>query len=295
MTESKFVFNGFNYYCLIKNSVNTKCNPIIMLSGAFQDVKSWSKYIEKFNSLSTIIIIDLPGSGKSDILPYHYEFDFLVSVLFDLFNKLNIKKAEMMTASYSTPIGFLFSEKHPELISHLILIGTMKEFPKHMVDSAEKTFTQIEKGNIDSFSKDIVSILMNFKKKDKIKKYDAVEKILYNKIKSMDEKDKYRYIENTKRLIYHSKINFNFTFNVPVLVFTGEYDFFTTPKFCKDIAKLFNNSIFTTIKDSDHLCGIEQFEPTMSLMTNFLTDNHIKAIEGCNNIEKITKKNYLQF
>ncbi len=283
--EYKFNFNGFNYYCIITKSGNKKCNPIVALSGAFQNMQSWNKYLEYYTQFSTVILVDVPGSGKSDILPHEYDLDFLVSSLFELFQHLNIKKAELLAASNGTPIGIVFTDKYPELVSHLALIGTMKNFPSHMLKQTENTFTRIYNNEMDKFAEEVLNIIMNVNKKENIKRYSAVRRVLFKIIERLDEEGRLKYIENTKRLIYLEKSDYNFTFKSPVLVFTGENDSFTKPEYCKEISTSFENSIFTTIKDSDHLCNIEQFNYTNNLIMKFFLNKLGNSIEGCNEIE----------
>ena len=80
--EYKFNFRGFDYYCLVAKSNDKKCHPIVAISGAFQNMQSWNKYLDFYTQFSTVILVDVPGSGKSDLLPHHYSLDFLADSLF---------------------------------------------------------------------------------------------------------------------------------------------------------------------------------------------------------------------
>ena len=189
MNEYKFNFKGFNYNCLIKKSTKNICNPIIMISGAFQDIKSWNKFIEKYTALSTVIIVDLPGTGDSDLLPYKYDFEFLSDALYELVIKLKLNKIEIIAASYGTPIGVLFTNKYPLLVSHLVLIGTVKKFPKNLIPKIEKSFTQIKENKIVEFSENVLGILMNNNKRNEINNFELLYKIINRKILSLTNYD----------------------------------------------------------------------------------------------------------
>ena len=94
--------------------------------------------------------------------------------------------------------------------------------------------------------------------------------------------DKTKYIENTKRLLEYKNGYWDFKYKSPVLVCTGEYDKFTKPEYCSEIATFFSNSTTITVKNSDHLCNIEQFNYTNNLITTFLMDKSLQNIPGCN-------------
>ncbi|MFC2136821.1 alpha/beta fold hydrolase [Bacteroidota bacterium] len=283
--ECIYNYNGFNYHYLIAKSKNAKCNPIVALSGAFQNINTWNRYLDYYTQFSTVILIDVPGSGKSDILPNYYDLEFIAISVYDLFQHLNIKKAELLAASYGTPIGIIFANKYPNLLSHLALIGTMKRFPNHMIKKVENTFVRIYNNEMDKFANEVLNIIMNIEEKDKTRKYRAVRRVLFKILTELNNDDRSKYIENTKRLIYHKEIDYKYIFESPVLVFTGENDYFTKPEYCKEIALLFKNSVYTTIKNSDHLCNIEQYNYTNNLITSFFTNKLTGNIEGCNDIE----------
>jgi pimeloyl-ACP methyl ester carboxylesterase len=196
-----------------------------------------------------------------------------------------LKKAEIIAISYGTPIGIVFSNKFPEFVSHLVLIGTMKKFPPHMIIRAEHTVSLLRRNQMQQFADEVLDCIMNYYKENDINRFDVIRRILYRNLENMNKNEQTNYIENTRRLLYHREIDENFNYYSPALVFTGEYDCFTKPEYCREIAWLFEKAIFTTVKNADHLCNIEQFDLTNNLIECFLLNKDLKKLPGCNKVE----------
>ena len=238
--------------------------------------------MDSYTNLSSVILVDLPGVGRSDTLPRKYDLEFLVKSLYKVFCHLNLEKAEIVAASYGTPVGILFSNNYPDLVSHLTLIGTMKEFSNQMREAAELSVELIMNNNMEEYADVFLNTIMNCKEKGKISRFDAIRRILYYTIMKLSKDDKIKYVENTKRLLEYKGDDFDFKCSSPVLVCTGEYDTFTKPEYCSEIATFFRNSTFVTIKNADHLCNIEQFNYTNNLITSFMLNKSMQNIPGCN-------------
>jgi len=285
--EYQFNYSGFNYYCIVQQSEFRKCNPIVVLGGAFQSMQSYNKHLEHYAQMSDVVLVDLPGTGKSDVLPHDFGIDFLVSSLHHLFEQLQLKCVELVCASYGTPIGIVFANTYPHMVSKLVLIGTMKAFPPHRRKQVELSFATMNR-NMLAFADSILEILMNYEMQQNIKRFSSVNKVLRKIVENTLEEGKMKYVANSMRLLNFSPSESVFDFETPTLVFTGEHDSFTHPDFCREMASTLRNGVFTTIKNSDHLCNIEQFRITNNLIAAFLMNNDLNTIDGINSIEKFS-------
>ena len=48
---------------------------------------------------------------------------------------------------------------------------------------------------------------------------------------------------------------------------------------------MLNNVTYTTIKNADHLCGLEHFNTNIELITKFITNKELVHIKNCNRVE----------
>ncbi|SIP73697.1 alpha/beta fold hydrolase [Xenorhabdus innexi] len=77
-------------------------------------------------------------------------------------------------------------------------------------------------------------------------------------------------------------------FNKPTLFITGEYDIITPPENVKHCASIFPNSLFTTIKKSDHLVMIERPDVLTNILIQFFNGKNPIKNNELNNIEVIS-------
>lgn len=286
--ELELTMRGFRYYCRVLRSENESCHPILFLSGAFQTMDSWGKFVEYFHDKTTLILVDLPGVGKSDILPPDFGLDFLTECVENVLIHVSIPKVNVFSASYGSPIGYEFAKHYPHRVSHLLLAGIMREIPKESVASVYATITFLQQKKISEFTEEVINGLLCMDP-EKVSKCKVVARMFRNQLKQLTTNQIEKYIANTLRLFKHTPLNINHSPNVPTLVFTGEHDTFTKSEYCKEIANSFQHATFTTIKNADHLCHMEQFEAVIELSHKFFIDELLDVLPGCNPIEHIKR------
>ena len=275
---------GFKFPYQLSGTPNPDLPPVFFVSGAFQNMAAWKRYEKAFAPLTQVILADLPGMGKTEILPYQYGFEFLASGLNKVLTTLKINKVYLVAASYGTPLAYHFACEYPHKIHKLALVGTMKEIPaKAMKHIIEGLFYALKR-NSKNFIEEALTTLLN--QKAVIIHQRLASRLLQGGIKEMTERDYDRFYNNTLRLICHSD-----TFkqmsppSVKTLMFTGECDAFTQASACKAMAQTFDDCLFTTIKDADHLCHLERFKTTVELFQHFLLNKSMLSIKNCNPIQ----------
>ena len=94
-------------------------------------------------------------------------------------------------------------------------------------------------------------------------------RILRSNILRMDDEGLRRYATNTRRLLESPDLDTGFPPEQSGLVFTGEFDVFTTPRHCKQIADAMPRSHYILVLDADRLFYIKQFEKTLQVLNDF--------------------------
>lgn len=282
--EFELVKNGFRYYSRVLECEKESCQPILFLGGAFQSMDSWDKFISHFQGKTTLILADLPGVGKADLLTAEFGLDFLTECVKNIIDHTSVQKINILSASYGSPIGYLFAKKYPYHVDHLILAGIMKEIPRESYDAVYRTTVLLRQKEMKDFADEVINGLLCLDPL-KVSKSRIIARMFRKQLMHLSSEQSERYIENTLRLFLHTPININQSPNITTLVFTGEHDPFTKPEYCKEIAKSFNNSIFTTIKNADHLFHMEQFDTVIDLTHKFFFNETLENINGCNRIE----------
>jgi len=264
--------DGFRYGYR-KCGVGTVRTPIFFVSGAFQSMKSWRKFERYFNRRQIpVILADLPGTGDADVLPEEYDIEFLAEATAQVIQHAGIEQVHLVSASYGSPIAYRCAERNPSRISSLICGGIMKEIPSHVRPAILKNLRTLASGDMHRFATE--GIEGGFLSRDpskKIDRRDFSERVLYQSMSAMTDHTKHQYQANTRRLLRQQSLDLQTTHSIRSLFFTGEFDTFTRPDYCREVAKNVRRSWFTTIRRADHLFHIQRFQTTAQLVERFIS------------------------
>jgi hypothetical protein len=103
-------------------------------------------------------------------------------------------------------------------------------------------------------------------------------KLLYRQIARLDDNERARYEQNTRRLLEFE--GFAQYPSVPTLVATGEFDNFTLPSENAAFASQCAQGQFAVIHNADHLAQFERREAACALFHRFMCGQSIDAIDG---------------
>jgi len=266
---------GYNYTCQGYDHPSPH-TPVFFVSGAFQSMGSWKKFAEHFSRFTTVILCDLPGTGRSDMLPFHYGLDFLAEAMIEVLRRLEFDKVHVVAASYGSSIAYRFAQLYPEAVERLVLGGVMKEIPQSLRPSTRQTVMSLAEARMTDFAHEVVDGLLCTDPDKPVERRALARRLLIGQLERMAPADGQRYMHNTMRLLTHAPLDLRAAPQVPALVFTGEHDVYTRPEHCREIAEAFDESVFTTIKRADHLFHIERFDATLALVEQFLAGRAVR-------------------
>ncbi len=285
-SDIKLNCQGYNYFYRVIESKNDNFEPTIFISGAFQNMDSWKRFVKHFSRETTVILVDLPGTGKSDTVYENVSLDFFSDALFKIVKDIAVRNFFLVSASYGTPIAYTFAYNYPEFVSKLVLAGTMREIPLHVKEKIMESLRLAEMNLMEEFAEFVIQKgFLCLDQSRHINKRELTKRLLYSELNNLTNDALEKYIMNTKRLLSYKSLDLSNSPNVKTLIFTGEYDVFTLPESCREIAVSLSDSIFTSIRNADHLFHIEQFDTTLELLLRFVKGLPLENIEGCNTIE----------
>jgi len=268
---------GFNYdYQILRRAPSAagpenqlELPPTLFLGGAFQSMKSWTRFVETFIPRCDVILVDLPGSGASDLLPARYGLDFLVDALEQLVRRLHLPPLYLVAASYGSPVAYQFARRFPERISHLTLSGIARRIPDRLRSVIERSVREALAEETDALIQTTTSRLLCTDPTKPIDRRRLAARVLASGIRQMTAHDRAKYVANSNRLLEAPPLDLSDPPGVRCLVFTGEFDVFTTPEDCLEVARSIPGAAYTTIPRADHLFHVEQFQLTQELIVAF--------------------------
>jgi pimeloyl-ACP methyl ester carboxylesterase len=150
------------YAHLDKMSVHYKAlgegkTAVVFIHGAFVDLTTWRFQVRALADKGRIILIDLPGHGRSDKPKVEYTMDLFARAVDAVLKDAGVEKAVLVGHSMGTPVARQFWRLHPEKTAALVAVDGMivplpfaapgavkaldwKEVRETMLRSVDRTF-----------------------------------------------------------------------------------------------------------------------------------------------------------
>jgi len=227
--------------------------------------------ISLLNPHADCIVLNLPGSDSADFLPEIYGFDFLSMLMKKVVDILYpYKRINVISASYGTPIAYTYAVNYKANINKLVMAGTMPKLPEDIANRIPNTIKYLHDNDMKRFIDYTIDGLLYLEKPELVKNCLKIKRILTRQLKNLTNDQEIKYIHNTTRILNQKELKLESLENTKSLVFTGEHDIFTCPEHCELFSKTIKNSLFTTIKNADHLFHLQQFENYSELIYKFM-------------------------
>ena len=245
-------------------------SPTLFVSGAFQTMDSWARYARLFAPHTTVLLVDPPGMGDSDLLPPEAGVDYLAGCLAQVLDERGIEKATLISASYGTPAAFMLAAHCPERVDRIVLAGTMKEIPSHIREPLARTIHFARRLDRERLVAECLAGMLCHDPRLRIERRASAARVLRSSIVRMSDEELMKFAANSERLLRHQPLALSTRIHGPeALVFTGEHDVFTPVDAGREVAHAFDRVWFTTVKHADHLFHLQQGDAVAELLLRF--------------------------
>ncbi|MBN8642920.1 MAG: alpha/beta hydrolase [Flavobacteriales bacterium] len=276
--------------------IGTGKDTLIVLHGGFGANHDYMiDAVKGLEEKYRIFLYDQRGSLLSPTKKENLTFQKNVADLKALISALKLKKAKLFCHSMGTLVGMEFTKQYPQLVSHLILSGTI--LPKS--DSLKSIFSERYESQIDFLinRKDVVELIKPFKDKglEYLKTIEDIDNsVLSHKdltnywrinfaapnlfnVKKYNQLKGGRAYYNESCSIMTETVNWKFDYRevlnskVKTTIINGEYDFFDFDGtvISKQIQD-FKNIELKIIENAGHNCWIDQQNTFKRLLLNAL-------------------------
>lgn len=106
---------------------------LVLLHGFMEDNTIWNDMEKQFSKDFTLVKIDLPGHGKSEIYSEIHAMDFMAEKVEEVINFLKLDKINILGHSMGGYVSLAFAEKFPKLLESITLF-----FSTTLADDDEK-------------------------------------------------------------------------------------------------------------------------------------------------------------
>lgn len=220
--------------------------PFILLHGWGQNIEMMKPLGNAFKHAFRIIIVDLPGFGKSEEPPYGYSTLEYADLLHKLFTELKVKDPIMIGHSFGGSVAISYASKYD--VCKLILLAS--------------PFEKTEKKSFKVF------LLKTLKKIPFLNKLEDWAK---NHIGSVD----YRNASKVMKEVLVKRVNCNLTeeakkINCPTLLIWGRNDTAVPVEEAMKLEKLIKDAGLVIYEKCTHYAYLEELTRTINVLDKFL-------------------------
>ncbi len=222
--------------------------PLVLIHGLGASTKMWFPQIPAFSAHFPVILIDLPGCGKSSAIEGEYRIEDAVELVRNTLSKMNINRINILGISFGGFVALEYANKYTDEVNSLILASTPNGFSDTYKTGALKMLQTYK----DLSIKEIIE--------NRIDK--AFGKLASNEIKDY----LIEIIVQTEHSVYlnmaHAPLSYNFqkssrNITQKTLIINGELDYLATIESANIIKKQIQNSSVYILKDTGHACSME--------------------------------------
>lgn len=253
--------------------------PIVILGGAFQRFESFRRDVELLYQYHPVYLVDLPGQGGNNQLAPNLSFEDYAHLLKGFVDRLGLKKIIPVSLSFGSAIGFHFARLYPYHTERLIMAGTTPKLRPSVARLLEESLGLLEQGRHDEFAQAVVLNLMNYSRRKEMRGSEILARGLYRNMRDLTEQDRLKYRHNTERLLCDEGLTGEAP-EVETLVVAGEWDHFTTPYECFQVARSCPRGVLAIVAEADHLAPYLKKEMVNQTYLAFLDGERLHSRQG---------------
>ncbi|WP_164668290.1 2-succinyl-6-hydroxy-2,4-cyclohexadiene-1-carboxylate synthase [Virgibacillus doumboii] len=264
-----FTINDSKYWY----EVNGEGEPVLLLHGFTGTTATWSSFVEDWAKKYKVIMVDLPGHGKTDAFA-PWSMDVFCADLVSFLNHLQLEKVHLVGYSLGGRTALSFTVFYPERVKSLILESAspgleLASERENRIHNDEQLAQRIEQDGMESFV-DYWEMIPLFRTQDKLSsemKRKIRDERLSQSAKGLAQS--LRFMGTGSQPSWWDRLK---DLTVPVLLLAGELD----DKFIGINKKMFYrmpSADLTIVEDSGHAIHVEQPRIFGKIVNGFFT-NH---------------------
>ncbi|MCE1189245.1 MAG: alpha/beta hydrolase [Ignavibacteria bacterium] len=259
--------------------IGTGTQTIILVHGLASNAGFWRYTIPELAKNYRLIVVDLPGYGKSSKEPYAFNMSYYADQVKRLADHLGLKKFVYAGHSMGGQIGLTFALRHPEMLEKLVLVDPAgcEKFDRGEGDwlRSVMTINAVKKTPEDGIRKNLA---MNFYTWDD--KWEWMVEERARMAKATDFEDFcYTVVRSVNGMLDEPTYNKLNKITVPTMIIYGENDGlipnpYLHPGFTKDVfewgAKQIPNCKLIGVPECGHMLQIEKPEAFINAVKEFI-------------------------
>lgn len=244
--------------------------PIFLIHGFGEDSTIWNDFTEELSKEFLTIVVDIPGSGKSEALKDQPTINDFADLILAIVEKENIKKIHLCGHSMGGYISLAFAKKYADRLSAITLFHSSSYADDEMKKETRlKAIQLMEEKGTDAFLKTMIPGLFN----DKVLFKNEINELI-SKAKAFSPEVLIQYYRAMIDREETSDVLKNI--HVPVQFIIGEKDKVVPFKHALAQSHLPSYCFLSILRNSAHMGMIEEKEKSFDELRKFLRECSVK-------------------
>ncbi len=262
ITESKeILFQGkkVHYACYGKGS------PVMLIHGFTEDSNVWNPLIPTLSSTHLLIVPDLPGSGRSQMLENVTDgLNTYADCIKAILEAEGLNACTMIGHSMGGYISLAFHEKYPLMLTALALFhSSAYADDEAKVEARKKSIDFINNNGVEAFLKTGVPALFKDAEVSKSDIETLLQEGLYFKRAALVQ-----YLESMMNRPDRTQLLKEM--QIPVLFIAGEFDKAVPKEHSLEQSHMPQHSYIHILRNSAHMGMFEETAASIEILANFL-------------------------
>jgi pimeloyl-ACP methyl ester carboxylesterase len=112
-------FHGSTVHYEFRGTPEGSRGALVLLHGFLEDSRMWHSILPQFQSKGPVLLIDLPGHGKTPSFGYEHTMEFMADAVHAVIESLKMQEIVLLGHSMGGYVGLAFTELYPELLGGL--------------------------------------------------------------------------------------------------------------------------------------------------------------------------------
>ncbi len=152
-------------------SLGTGETALVFVHGWTCDLTSWRYQVPAFDGKVRMVLIDLPGHGKSDKPKIDYTMDVFARAVDAVLKDAGVKKAVLAGHSMGTPVVRQFYRRYPEKVAGLIAVDGRLQELKLPPDTVKRIVARWEGPDFKAAAAQFVDGMVTKDTPEEVRKY----------------------------------------------------------------------------------------------------------------------------
>lgn len=241
---------------------------VVFLHGFMESLKIWKKFEEVFSQRFRVLLIDLPGHGKSSNFSDTHTMEFMAECVHTVLVNEKIEKALLVGHSMGGYVSLSFAEQYPDMVSGLCLFSsTVFEDSPERLEERQRAIAAVESHKMKFISSVIPNLFYNRSGRKSSKRIYKLVKIAARQSKEgiiaairgmMQRKDKSDVLRKAK---------------FPVMLLGGRDDFLIPPERIEEMAKMPKHVRVILLEQCGHAGFYEAKKESIEALFAFANEN----------------------